>query len=67
MSTLKNGQIGAAVRLQSLAEPEIDAYVSSLKRDYRQYELPLSAGRKLIDESLKSGVLTDILYESREH
>ena len=54
------------MRLQALTQPEIYAYVSSLKQDYAQYDLSLGAGRKIIDEAMKAGALTDILYESRE-
>ncbi len=66
MTTLKNAQIEASIRLQALTQPEIYAYVSSLKQDYAQYDLSLGAGRKIIDEAMKAGALTDILYESRE-
>lgn len=59
-------QLDAVKRIQGLSEPEIRAYISSLKQGYAKYRLPLDAGRRVIDDAMKKTPLTDVLYESRE-
>ena len=54
------------MRVQELAQPEIRAYIASLKQTYAKYDLPLRAARKAIDESMKNESLTDVLYEVRK-
>jgi hypothetical protein len=64
--TLSANEMQAAKQLQKLSDPEIRAYISSLQRDYAKYRQPLNAGRKIIDDAMKTASLTDVLYESRE-
>lgn len=62
----RNGQLDTLIRLQSLTQPEIHAYISSLKQTYAKYEMPFAAGRKIIDDAMKTASLTQVLYEARE-
>ena len=66
-SVLPIDQIDTVVRMQAVVEPEIQTYISSLKQTYAKYRLSLEAGRKLIDDSMKTASLTAVLYEAREH
>jgi len=59
-------QLEAVRQLRELTEPEIRDYISSLKRRYATYRLPLDAGRNIIGEAKKTSSLTDVLYKSRE-
>lgn len=61
-----NGQPDTITRVQCLAEAEIRVYISSLKQSYAKYRMPLDAGRKVIDDAMKTALLTNVLYESRE-
>jgi hypothetical protein len=54
------------LRIQAVMEPEIRAYITSLKQDYARYRMPLAAVRKAIDDSMKAASLTAILYEMRQ-
>ena len=58
-------QVSLALRLQALTQPEIHAYVLSLKQGNERYQLPLREGRKAIDEAMGTATLTGVLYESR--
>ena len=58
-------QLDAIMRVQGLTQPEIRAYVSSLKKTYAKYGLTLREARRAIDESMKGEPLTAVLYEAR--
>ena len=62
----KRGQLNRTMRVQDLTQPEIRAYISSLKQTYAKYDVPLRAARKAIDQSMKNESLTAILYEARK-
>jgi hypothetical protein len=53
-------------QLQGGNEHEIRAYISALKQRVAKYAQPLKAGRKVIDDAMKTALLTDLLHESRE-
>ena len=53
-------------RLQDGSESEIRAYISALKQGIAKYARPFQAGRKVIDDAMKTASLTDLLNESRE-
>lgn len=63
---LPGEQLETTIRVLALAEPEIRAYISSLKQQYGKYRLSLEAGRKVIDDAMKTASLTAVLYEARE-
>ena len=65
-TTVPGDQLDTTIRVLALAEPEIQAYISSLKQHYSKYRLSLEAGRKVIDGAMKDASLTDVLYEARE-
>ena len=56
----------AILRVQAMMEPDIRAYITSLKQSYARYNMPLDAARKLIDDAMKSSALTTVLYEMRQ-
>jgi hypothetical protein len=60
------GERKTAKRLRDLDEPEIRAYISSLKESYSKYRQPVVAGRRIVDGAMKNASLTALLYESRE-
>ena len=64
-NTLKQSSTSVALRLQTVTQPELHAYVSSLHERYGKYRLPLSEGRKVIDEAMGSVALTSLLYDAR--
>ena len=53
-------------RLQDGNEHEIRAYISALQQHVAKHAQPLQAGRKVIDDAMKTVPLTDLLHESRE-
>ena len=65
-TTVPGDQLDTTIRVLALAEPEIQAYISSLKQHYSKYRLSLEAGRKVIDSAMKGTSLTGVLYEARE-
>lgn len=65
-STLGHTQVSLALRLQALTQPEIHAYVSSLKKGHERYRRSLRDGRKVIDDAMGTAMLTGVLYESRD-
>ena len=64
--TFAGGQNEMLVRIQNLAEPEIRAYVSSLKHRYGKDRMPLEKARSVIDDAMGHRTLTELLYETRE-
>jgi hypothetical protein len=44
----------------------IEKYVSELRRRTQAYEMPASEARRVVDESMGSIRLTDLLYKSRD-
>lgn len=65
-SMLRQTQTSLALRLQALTQPEIHAYISSLKKGRQRYHMSLREGRKVIDEAMGTATLTGVLYESRD-
>ncbi len=56
----------AHVRIQNLADPEIDSYLAALKKKFERYAMPIGEARKLIDKSMGTKTLTELLHESRQ-
>jgi ribonuclease HII len=53
-------------QLQEGHNHEIRAYFSELKQSVAKYDQPLQAGRRVIDDAMKTASITEILRESRE-
>lgn len=53
------------LRLQAV-DPEIDAYIASVKKKYQKYAMPVDEVRRLVDSQMGKRTLTEFLYEARE-
>lgn len=58
-------QTSLRFQIQYLADPDIASYITSLKKKYQKYALPADEARKVIDKSMGSKTLTELLYEAR--
>lgn len=49
-----------------LPDPEIESYITSVKKKYQKHAMPLDEVRRLVDSQMGKRTLTEFLYDARE-
>jgi len=53
-------------QVQDLNDPEIAAYIRSLKKKYQKYAMSPDEARAVVDRAMGEKTLNALLYEARE-
>ena len=58
-------RLSLQLRFQCLMEPEVNAYIASVKKKFQKYAMPIEEARKIIDRAMGEKTLGDLLHDTR--